>query len=179
MPHRIEPLCFGVNCKGVVDQLSVTWPTHPPYTDVPALGVDLVGTSLFDHIAGEATRDLVASLLDAVNVSGKSICLPYRCDTPWTMRMMEMRVFPRAAGGVMIGHRQISEHPLPEHLRFRTVCARESERCSFCNRISCGRAWVDSNKALELGLLSTQDGNFANYGVCIDCERRAQRAMRR
>ena len=180
MSPMIDPICFGVDARGVVVELSITWTKDPKFSaDAPTFGANFVGTLLADHIAGQPTRDLVAKLIDAVKMSGKVLTLPYRCDTPCAKRVLEMRIAPRSTWGVTIGHRQIAEQPLPEALRFQTVCTPDNLRCSFCNRIEHDGSWVDTYKAQKLGLLSSTSNYPISYTVCGDCDGRAQTAIRR
>lgn len=52
----------------------------------------VIGVSLWDFICSSETRHLFEILLKQVRATGKSVTLPYRCDSPDCRRFMELRI---------------------------------------------------------------------------------------
>jgi len=150
--------------------------------DACSLLPKVVGSELWNHIAGLEIREMYRLLLDQVRLKGRSIRIPYRCDAPWMLRDLELELEPLPGGLVRIRSRT-------RRLELRQALAlldprteRDPTRllivCSWCKRIQDGSAWVEPDAYLQTHrLLTAQVLPQISHGMCRDCRTRVFAAL--
>ena len=132
-------------------------------------GDSVVGTSFWDHVSGESLRDLLARVFQRARSIDQPISVPARCDSPDTVRHLEIRVFARS----------------PERLEFRSCTLSEVPRkqwrvsdrvrvllqmCSWCNRFHYEGQWMEIEKAIEeYDLVNADVVPQTSHGICPEC----------
>jgi hypothetical protein len=117
----------------------------------------IVGTFLFDHIAGHFTRRFLREFLAGARSAGAQSRRMYRCDSPTDKIVMEMRATPQADGGLLLEHREVACEPLslPVPVAFaKTWKAANARRCSMCNRMQArgSTQWLEPDDFARRGL---------------------------
>ncbi len=150
--------------------------------DASSLLPKVVGSNLWDHIAGLEVREMYRLLLNQVRLKGRSIRIPYRCDAPWMLRDLELELEPLPGGLVRIRSRT-------RRLELRQALAlldprteRDPTRlllvCSWCKRIQDGSVWVEPEAYLQAHrLLTAQVMPQISHGMCSDCRTRVFAAL--
>lgn len=139
----------------------------------------IIGTPLFKHVSGEASRNYIWTAVDMVRKLVTPRRLSYRCDSPSLKRFMEMVIKPDASGGVVLEHYTVRVEPLRPKARF--VAGSEAApalliRCSMCNRTRHQGRWLEPDAAAAENLLPADKIHQVAYGVCKQCRQRAGRA---
>jgi hypothetical protein len=116
--------------------------------DPDAIRGRIIGTSLFDHVAGHFTRRFLREFLGVARSARVQRRRMYRCDSTTDKIVMEMRATAEADGGVLLEHREVMSQPLsiPVPLAFaKTWKTANARRCSMCNRLQARGAthWVE------------------------------------
>jgi hypothetical protein len=194
------PVVYRVDADDVITRVNAAWRTAAGEDGVPALADAVVGTSLWDHVAGTTTRRLYAAVHAAVRHSGRAVVLPYRCDAPAECRWMQLVVRP-----VGRGHLQIVSTVLRRAVRAPVAlldpeAPRDRRRvrvCSLCRRArvfgpaaarGAGRsAWVELDRlaALDPGPAGPAPDvpaagsrqPLVRHEVCPDCRARVRAAL--
>ncbi len=148
-----------------------------------ALRVQIEGTKIYAHVAGEASRMFVWTMLDGVRKLGRGTTKLYRCDSPNLKRQMEMTIAPAGNGGLLVTHRTVRTEPLLRPLSF-AASPRQSTRllvrCSMCNRLRVDGAWREPEAVQSLAAQPPGRGAIAvAYGICEPCSGTAHQPSRR
>lgn len=136
------------------------------------------GTSLYDHIAGMASRKAISTMLENARGLGRPSTRTYRCDTPTLKRLMEMTIWPRPDGELQVEHRQLACEARIRPITFvpASIVSAGSHRrrcvtrCSLCNRVRVAGVWGEAEERLVI----TEEAAPVSviYGVCPDCRAR-------
>jgi hypothetical protein len=132
------------------------------------VGASVIGTSIFDHIAGHFTKRFFREFLANGRSSSQSK-RTYRCDAPDRKRLMEMRAETTCDSRLRVSHTITEELPI-ERAVFVTEVGRsglaDHVRCSLCNRLRFrgSNAWREPDAAVP-------DGGSVRviHTVCPDC----------
>ena len=134
----------------------------------------VVGTSLWDFICHSETKHLFKILLQQVRATGKSVTLPYRCDSPDCRRFMELRIARLDYLGVEFQSRILRQE---QRARVRLM-ADEVERtdalltmCGWCKKVALpDDRWVEVEKAVNvLQLFDAPRLPRISHGICQEC----------
>lgn len=137
---------------------------------------DVLGTSLFDHVAGQRVRELHRSLLSAVRSSSKPLSLPMRCDSPTERRWLSVTFTPLAAGRVAFASQlnRIESRPYQPLLDPTVEASTTGEMlsvCAWCARARYGGAWIDIDDVAErLRITDRSAVPSLSHGICGRCE---------
>ena len=133
-----------------------------------------IGTPLWDLVAGSSVREVQRTLLRRVRRTGRTLVLPFRCDSPGVRRESLLKIEPRADPDRIVFTAWILEE---QDRPRQAVLDREQPRkrgtiamCSWCGRVKDGSAWVEIEQAAEsLGLT---DGDLVpqdRHDLCDRC----------
>lgn len=110
-----------------------------------AVCAETLGTSIFQHIAGDHTRMWFEALVLQARQRNKTVVRKYRCDTPLLRRFMAMELVGEEDGTVTLNHRLVrADRPgvfvsvLPA-----LGAAVPVQRCSHCNGLEVDGKWSD------------------------------------
>lgn len=121
-------------------------------------------TNLFDHVAGDDTRQALTGILTDVLSVGRTFRMEYRCDAPGIMRDLRMTVTPLRDQRLLLTHDLLDARslpptgPVPRYVAGAAAC-----KCSFCNAVREGAKWIDPFDSL------TPHPAEVDYAVCPTC----------
>lgn len=166
-------LCYWLDIGDVIVEVSPQWEIFARANG--GVGIEpgnVVGRNLLAFVEGDVTRMYVRSLVQSVRLMRRPVCRSYRCDSPDTRRLMEMRISIENSGLLRWEHRVLHTEPLARRLAFKVqpgaVAARRFVvRCSICNRLKAPGGWCEPDQA------DASEGPDETipviYGVCPDC----------
>lgn len=166
-------LYYRVDADDRIVEVGGEWDRFARENDGSAVLTERVlGTRLFTHITGEATRLLVLTLFDAARMLEKPIVRTYRCDGPGCKRHMEMRISPQPSATLMLEHRlvKVEEAPLGARFSYETrPSPTTTVRCSMCNRLKASGGWNELELEPSVARLAPGSRAAVIYGICPDC----------
>ncbi len=107
-----------------------------------ALAERVIGRALEDFIHDAPTLALLTRLIDGARFLKWERRLDYRCDSPDQKRYMSMSLRPEAEGRVILTHTVLRSEPVLPAFHWRAA-TQGAQRCSLCNRVRIGDAWVE------------------------------------
>ena len=116
-----------------------------------ALAENVIGLSLNDFVQDEPTRMLLSALADSVRLLRWERHLDYRCDSPTMKRFMQMKLEPGPLDTVILTHKLLRTEPIQPAFYVLTASSGETargRRCSLCNKVRIGDAWVEPDHNL-------------------------------
>lgn len=133
-----------------------------------SVGQAVVGTRVYDHVAGHFTRKFLRDFLSRARAAEGLTRQCYRCDSPGTKRLMEMRTEMEHGRGLRVVHRTLASCVLvfPVHVRDVQRASAQYLRCSSCNRMR-GKGddvWREPDEAVTPGGTA-----LVVHTVCPDC----------
>lgn len=139
-------LSYFVDRDDRILDIDGAWDDVAMINDAPgALSKKVLGTSLFDHVAGEDTQDYLRRLMQRVRATGQAHIMEYRCDGPTVRRWcwMEMRAGDKGcllSRHVLLRSESTENRVLVERANSPST---EAHQCSICNRIRVVGDWFD------------------------------------
>ena len=130
---------------------------------------DVRGRSIWDFVAGEATRMWLETVFQFARLGGTPIERSYRCDSPDVKRFMCMRIVPEQGGSLRIEHEVLStEHrAAPVHIQYGSAAMKNmKKRCSVC-----GCIYVNGWQEPHENFADASNYIIVIYTVCEDCHR--------
>ena len=108
----------------------------PGWTRDATAGADLSRDSLYAHVAGHFTQRFLRAFFAEARAAPDVLTRRYRCDSPQSKRLYEMRAQPLGDGALRVEHWLIEEAPMAFAVETRETPALASHlRCSICNRL--------------------------------------------
>jgi hypothetical protein len=140
-----------------------------------------LGKSLWSAVSDDTTRTVQKSLVRRVRRSGRSLALPFRCDSPAVRRELSLEIGVQAGiGWVRFSVWPISEESRPPQALLDSSTPRSDRTitmCSWCDRFMVGRVWVEIERAVEeLGLMNGSALPRISYALCDRCGGMLERA---
>ena len=158
---------YEINAHDTITALGEEWIPFALANDAPELAHGVVGRSLWDFIAGAATRHIYSELLTRVR-EGRHVAFPFRCDSPSLFRLMSMSMRSIGLGAVRFetelqvwGLRAVAPVvSLPATIRV----------CSWCLRVQVDREWRQPEFALaRLDAVMNAEPPLISHGACPTC----------
>lgn len=169
-PASISETFFRIDAKDTICDVGGAWDDFALKNQGPrALSGRVLGSNLFEHIAGDISRMYVRSIFSAVRILGRPATRPYRCDSPQQKRLMEMTVTLESTGTLFVQHQIVKVEDFVRPITFVPGSHRISEtrvRCSMCNRLKLGGEWQDPDYVLKEDIAMPI---AVVYGVCPTC----------
>ena len=133
-----------------------------------------IGTPLWDFVAGSSVREVQRTLLRRIRRTGRTVVLPFRCDSPGARREHLLKIEPGADPDRIVFTAWILEE---QHRPRQAVPDREQPRkrraitmCSWCGRVEDGSDWVEMEQAADdLGLTDGAFGPGIRHDLCDRC----------
>ena len=186
-------LAYTLDDKDVIVAVDGAWDHFALTNAGPAVCAESVlKRPLDDFITGDATRMFTRTMLMSARTLRRPLQRAYRCDSPDTRRYMEMLIEPQADGGVRLAHRLLKTEPIAVRVpiqpatatmarkygtEVRALPAGYAKRCSLCNRVWIGSAWMELDAAVTSGLVINDKSLRVIYGVCPACFGRPAQAL--
>lgn len=175
-------LFYKLDKTDTIIEAGGTWNDMAEQNGAAQLSVsNVLGTRLYDHVSGEATRMFVWTMLDAVRLLKRPVLKSYRCDSPNCRRYMQMIIKPDSGGGLDLEHTVLSVKPLAQTQLFTTApqsqlssATRVLVRCSSCNSVRTAGRWQEV-ETIDTTPFQNSDGAIrVVYGVCERCQESAR-----
>ncbi len=130
------------------------------------------GTPIWDYVANRSVRHLLQVVVERLRGSGRTVTLPYRCDSPECRRFMEMELEVVAFDKVEFRSRILREEPREPVPLLDPEAARSPEMlvmCSWCKRVDVP-PWMEVEQAVEaLNLFGPEEVPTITHGICDEC----------
>ncbi len=157
-----------------VDQWWLAFANENGATDL--IEANVLGRSIYDFIGGEPTKTLYRELHQYVRSSGKSVTVPFRCDSPSLQRFMQVSIHRQGADELLYQSMLLRVESQPF---VRLLDSEQARSAAFLTMCSCCKrsmlepsGWVDlENISLRLRLFDQQAVPALRYTVCPDCEK--------
>lgn len=167
------PIFYRVDAQDVIIDIGQAWEGFASENHGDsAFGDHVLGTSMYDHIVDDPTRQLYRDLLAEVRRGNEMVRFDYRCDSPQLCRQMRMLLVPREAGSVDFYSETLWVQPrrLPLHVQHKYGAFPALIRCSLCGRVRQKGKWQDVIDAVQEGfVLNHELPLLVAYGVCDQC----------
>jgi hypothetical protein len=136
----------------------------------------VLGRSLWDYVAGDEIRRLYMEINGRVRLTGRSVILPFRCDSPTLQRHMRMTI-TRGDAGQLLYESLLVRTRSQRHLG--VLDSARARSASFLTVCSCCKkalletvGWLDlEDIAVRLGLFEMQKAPTLRHTVCPTCVR--------
>ena len=147
--HRID-------AQDRIVEISDNWDAFARANSAPdtCMSSNVLGTKLWGHIHDLETRYIYEILLAKIRNTGKSVSVPIRCDSPESVRHIEIRMEPLDGGSVAFARSD-----------------RLVRICSFCKQIDLGTdRWAEIETAVgQLGLFKEPVLPALTHTICPAC----------
>ncbi|HMQ56197.1 MAG TPA: hypothetical protein PKE64_06065 [Anaerolineae bacterium] len=139
-------------------------------------GRNVINTSIWDHITDPGTRHIYRLVVKHVREHGGKSLIPFRCDSPDSLRFMEMEIELLANSGIRYTSTLIREEhrrPVPFFWFIEESSSTEQVLtvCSWCKKIQNDRAeFVEIEHAVrQMRLLEANTVPPISHGMCPTC----------
>jgi len=136
----------------------------------------VLGTSIWDWLAGMEVRHLYSLLFSRVRSARRTARLPFRCDSPDLRRFMELEIVALPDGGLRCIARLERAEPRPPVRLLDSRVARSKDAlaiCSWCKRVRVDPdLWLEIEDATSRLRLLEDPPPAITHGICSDCEAR-------
>jgi len=134
----------------------------------------LLGSSIMEFMAGAETRLLYESVFSRLRARNNEVTIPFRCDSPTTIRIMKLTLRSMPNGGIEMEGRLLhrKERPYTPILDPRLVRnKKEIVICSLCRRIQIAEGeWSEVETAVaRLRFFSRTSAPHLRESVCPHC----------
>ncbi len=175
MSTHIARYRYRVNAADKVIWVDPLWVAFAEENGAAELTQDSVlGRCLWGFLADDETRELYRKIHDRVRSSGKSVVLPFRCDSPSLQRYMRMTIRPEDDGQLMYESRLLRVEPQRKLVALEVKAPRSHAvltMCSCCKRALLEPAgWLEmEDVSARLKLDTSQKVPDLRYTTCPDC----------
>ena len=129
--------------------------------------------SIWDFIVGLSTQYIYHTLINRVRTNRKPLTFPFRCDSPDTLRYLEMEISPGVGDSVWFRttvKREIGPNTLPVIESSQSLEKSIIKMCSWCKLISVRNNWLTLEDAIWFqGLMDAPEVPPITHGICPDC----------
>lgn len=172
---------YEIDAADRVTAVSDRWVEFARENDAPSLTREAVlGSSVWDFVAGDQTRELYQAVLRRVREHDVQIILPFRCDSPAYCRWMRLVMTPRGEGSVRLDGVLERKRERVNLGIFQPAARRTPDElpiCSFCKRVAVESDWLEPEDAVaRLYELAEEPYPSLKHVVCGECEVVARRA---
>ncbi|NIM49774.1 MAG: hypothetical protein GTN62_05890 [Gemmatimonadales bacterium] len=170
---------YRVDSEDRICWVSPAWEDFARQNGAPHLTEGAVlGTYLWDYVSGEETRYLYRLMLASVRTRGRTVTLPFRCDSPTLLRHMELRIAAVPRGEVKLRGVLLREEQRPYLALLDPSAARVDKLltiCSWCKQIRVSDLeWLEPEDAVRrLKLFDAVRLPRLTHGICTSCEAKA------
>ncbi len=174
-----ERLTYRIDGRDVIAAVDDAWAPFAQANQAPQI-TDVIGQSVWDHVADDTTRQVYRDLLARVR-AGHEVTFPYRCDAPALRRFMRMTMRQAPDRGVLFDSVIERAEARPARPPLDGLAAGSSgvivRVCSWCKRMQVRETWQEVEVAVErLGLFAGGPSPALTHGMCEDCYARIMQA---
>ncbi|RIK98928.1 MAG: hypothetical protein DCC71_20720 [Proteobacteria bacterium] len=174
MAGPLDAVVWSIDRHDVITAVGGAWDEFARVNDAPWLSAhSAVGRSLFGFIDGEPTRRAYQRIFASARASGRTLRIPFRCDSPVVRRWMELAIVPFDDATVQFRTALLRSEKrdavrLLDALESRSSL--DASMCSFCLNVRTIAGWVDAEEAsrrLQLDVAPRQPQ--IRHVICPDC----------
>jgi hypothetical protein len=174
MAADVQSYLYRIDADDQISFIDDSWLSFAAENDAPELVRDrLIGHPLWSYIGGKTIQSVYQALFDQVRVTRKPISAPFRCDSPSTIRQMELVVRPLNRGSLELEGRLLASAHREEVALFNRFVPRSGELlkvCSFCRRLALNEQWLEAADAVNRYSLFAQSRQpRLSEQMCPDC----------
>ena len=154
--------------------VSPSWLRFAQENDAAELNEDRVlGRLIWDFVSGVEVRRLYATLFSSLRSRRQEIVVPFRCDSPGIVRLMELTLRPLPPAGIELEGRLLEERTRKPVSLFSRGLERSPEVipiCGLCRRLLVQSRWLEAEQAIARARLL--DGALLPRlveSVCPEC----------
>lgn len=130
----------------------------------------LVGQVIWHVLPGVA--EWYGPLVRRARAEQRTVCFPFRCDTPDLRRLMRMRISPEPGGAISFESAVVRVQPRP-HVPLLAGTADPGVHvvtmCSWCKRVDADGDWLEVEDAMERLGADTDSLPSVSHGICPRC----------
>lgn len=173
---RSERFEYVVDSEDVIVSVNQAWADFAEDNEGAALVDRVVGTWLWQHLAGLEVKHLYRSLLERLRETGKTARVPFRCDSPGLVRNMVLEVTPLEDGSVKFSSWIDNQKARPNLEILEVGREVDPERfarmCAWCKKVDVGRDdWRELEEGLAVaGLMTLERIPKITHAVCPSCQ---------
>jgi hypothetical protein len=139
-----------------IRSINTAWSAFARENDAEDLIDAILGTSIWDWIAGVEVRHLYSLLFSRVRKTHGPMRIPFRCDSPSVRRFMELEMWHSAMVDCAAVHSSSAE--------LLAIC-------SWCKRVRADRGqWLEIEDAASRLDLLEDPPPALTHTICPDCE---------
>lgn len=132
-------------------------------------GNAVIGTGFWTHVSGERVRELLERLFARARRVRQPITVRARCDSPQTIREIELTLHAPAGDRLEVISRVVAERTRPQSAPLDDA-RMLLQMCSWCNRFCIHGEWLEIEQAADRLELTRYDLVPAiSHGICQDC----------
>jgi hypothetical protein len=183
MPQQQGQVVYQIGHDDVIDYVNDAWGRFAIDNNAPSLSLDVLGTSLWDHIAGGDVAQIYRELIARARAKMAAITVPFRCDSPERYRKMRLEIAPLSAGRIEFRATLDSEGEYVKSVNLlRRTTGVKSESflliCAWCKAVSRDGVWRPLEVvADELDLLLQESPPQLTHGICDVCDAEYRRTL--
>ena len=167
---------YTIDGDDVIRHVNDAWKDFALENHGQVLADGVVGSWLWQHLAGREVKPLYRALVERVRDRQVRIEVPFRCDAPDLRRHMALELIPLPASAVRFSCRVVTEEPLAPVKVLDPSLESDPHRmirmCAWCKRIEGGAGdWLELEEALsDLELFQMETVPGITHGVCPECQ---------
>jgi hypothetical protein len=167
---------YVVDANDVLVEVNDAWRTFARENDGGDLEEEVIGTWLWQHLAGLEVKHLFRILLEKVRENREPVMVPFRCDAPELRREMMLEMTPLEADAVRFSSWIVEEvhRPRVELLDANRAPSPDEliRMCAWCKRVGVKEGeWRELEDAvLEAELFHQDPLPKITHGVCPECQ---------
>lgn len=173
-PGTSPPVIYDVDAKDRITSVNDGWVAFALRNNGEAvLPPGIIGWHLWDSIADPTTIELYRMLYARVRSRREPVTFAFRCDSPDTRRVLEMRLEPGAGASIRSVVRLLTAQDRQSVPLFDAHAERSDGLvtvCSWCKRIQAGNVWLEVEEAVpRMSLLRSASPPMLTHGICGAC----------
>lgn len=147
------------------------------------LGSEVLDLPLWSFLGQPDVRYLYRTLVAQIRATGRSVTLPFRCDSPAVRRFMEMTMSRIEGAGIEFSCRILRLEPREPVALLDPSATRSDEfirMCSWCKRIALTEeSWAEVEEAIRrLDLFGYVLMPQITHSICAACDGRVKAELR-
>lgn len=178
-----NPVFYEIDADDRIIGVSDNWLRFAAANEAPDLTPQaVIGKSLWTYIQGRSVRYLYREIFSDIRERHRSVVFPFRCDSPGTLRFMELSCQAHAGHSIRFTAQLLREEARhtdrKSHERLSDLKA-PVRVCSWCKRVHhSDDAWIEIGSAVNgHRLLERAETSEVTHGVCPDCEVKLREQM--
>jgi hypothetical protein len=164
---------YQVDAKDRITSVDANWVAFAAENGLPALTAEAVtGKSLWDYVSNPTSKQFYKIFMAEVRKTGRTITVPFRCDSPECRRFMKLAIQSLSHGALEFRSVLIREEPRPRVNLLDPGFPRTEEfltMCAWCKKVK-APDWVEAEAAVQqLKFFDQPQLPQITHGICENC----------